>query len=178
MKSSKLAIGGLGLVTLGAVVLGMGKKQQMNRDALTPNEFELDARHKVLFYASHEIGPQDPKKYWLDVLPEHEGFSGEWCGGFTLWALHQAGLAKDINWEVGKGFCYRLPITMEPMPGDIAYFHKPFQHHAIVESVDGNSVTTIDGNQPGNTVARRLRPRESVTAFYSIEPLISGTLNA
>jgi len=174
----KLAIGGIGLVALGAVVLSMGKREQVKRDSLnpTPNEFQLDVRHRVLFNATQEIGPQDPKKYWADVIPEHPGFSGEWCGGFTLWALHQAGIARDISWEMGKGYCYRLPITDDPKPGDIAYFDQPFQHHAIVESVSGNVLTTIDGNQPGNTVARRVRPRDSATTFYSIEPLLSASL--
>lgn len=177
MKTGKLAIGGLGLVALGAVVLGMGKREQVKRNQLDPKTPVEGIRQTILSVASNEIGPQDPKKYWLDVIPEHPGFSGAWCGGFTLWVLHQAGVAKDISWEMGKGYCYRLPITNSPLPGDIAYFDQPYQHHAIVESIDGNVLNTIDGNQPGNTVARRTRPRDTVTAFYSIEPLLSASMH-
>jgi len=177
MKTGKLAVGGLGLVALGAVVLGMGKREQVKRDNLDPKTpVSGDTRQTILAIASSQIGPQDPKRYWADVIPEHPGFSGAWCGGFTLWVLHQAGIAKDISWEMGKGYCYRLPITDDPKPGDIAYFDKPYQHHAIVESVSGNVLTTIDGNQPGESVARRIRPRDSATAFYSIEPLLSASM--
>lgn len=174
---NKKAIAGIGLVSLGAVVLSMGKREQVKRDLLEPKTPDL-TRQTILQIAETQLGPQDPKKYWLDVIPEHPGFSGAWCGGFTLWVLHEAGIAKDIQWEMGKGYCYRLPTTNNPQPGDIAYFDKPYQHHAFVERIEGNSLYTIDGNQPGNTVAKRLRPRDSVTAFYSIEPLLSAKLTA
>jgi len=178
---NKKALGGLGLLALGAVCAIMGKRESMNRlDPKTPEPSPepdtQDIRRIIVNVANTQIGPQDPKKYWLDVVPDHPDFHGAWCGGFTLWVLHQAGLARDINWEIGKGYCYRLPTTDSPQPGDIAYFDQPYQHHAIVEAVVGNQVYTIDGNQPGNTVARRLRPRDAVTAFYSIAPLISASL--
>lgn len=63
--------------------------------------------------------------------------------------------------------------TEHPQPGDVAYIDKPFQHHCLVESVDGNTITTIDGNSMG-TVQRRVRPREKFTAFFSIGELVSG----
>jgi len=181
VERKKLAIGGVGLVALGVVVLTMGKNEQMKRDQLdprTPTEPDLDIRLRVVNAAISQIGPQDPQRYWQDVIPEHPGFSGEWCGGFALWAIRQAGIAQDVHWKMGLGFCYQLPVISSPLPGDIAYFDKPYQHHAIVESVLHGMVNTIDGNQPGDTVARRTRPVESVTAFYSIDPFIrADTIN-
>jgi hypothetical protein len=174
---NKKAIAGIGLLGLGAIVLTMGKGEQVKRDQLdpkTPTEPDLEQRLKVVNAAIREIGPQNPKKYWDDTVPGYPGFSGAWCGGFALWAIHQAGLAKDVDWEIGKGFCYRLPITKNPLPGDIAYFDNPYQHHAIVESVNNGMVNTIDGNQPGNEVRRRTRDYESVTAFYSIDPYVQA----
>lgn len=171
---NKIHLGGIGLLAIAGVTLLVGKREQVKRENITPNEFQLDTRHKIVFIAANEIGPQDPNKYWADVLPGVSSFKGEWCGGFTLWVLHQAGIAKDINWTIGKGYCYQLPITNNPMPGDIAYIDKPYQHHAIVESVTAEMVSTIDGNQPGNTVARRLRPKSAITAFYSIDGLIGS----
>lgn len=174
---NKKVIGGIGLVALGATFFIMGKGEQVKRDQLeprTPSEPDLDARLRVVNMAISQIGPQDPKKYWDDVIPGNQGFSGAWCGGFALWAIHQAGLAREVNWEIGKGFCYQLPITKEPLPGDVAYIDQPYRHHAIVESIQGDMVNTIDGNQPGNEVRRRTRPIEAVTAFYSIDPFVKA----
>ena len=136
-----------------------------------------DARTAVLRAALSEIGVQQPSKYWSEVLPAAPGFSGAWCGGFALWALKQAGLAQDIQWEVGRGFCYRLSQTNDPKPGDIVYIDQPYQHHAILLGISGDTVRTVDGNQKGETVAIRERPRRSISAFYSIDSLIPHGAN-
>jgi hypothetical protein len=132
-----------------------------------------DPRQKVIELAMTQLGEQDPDKYWSDVQPALMGspHSIAWCGGFALWLLRQAGLT-DWKWEIGKGFASRLPRTTSPRPGDIAYFDH-LQHHAIVKNVNGDELTTIDGNQsPGEQVKERIRSIKEVTAFYSIEPLI------
>jgi hypothetical protein len=43
----------------------------------------------------------------------------------------------------------------------------------VVES-DGTSITTVDGNQPGNMVKLRTRPVSAWTAFYSVQPWIDA----
>jgi hypothetical protein len=134
-----------------------------------------DIRNQLVAIAKEEVGEQDAAKYWGDVLPglASNSYPHSWCGGFTLWALHQVGLAKGIDWEIGKGYCYHLPTTRSPQPGDIAYFDKPYQHHAIVISTNyGGMLQTVDGNQPGETVRIRIRRVNDATAFYSIQPLI------
>lgn len=172
MKKAGLIAGAL---AVGMIAVGIldGKRNMKRDEAKTPVDGIDPRRFAVLEAARGEIGIQDPQKYWADVLPEHPGFNGDWCGGFALWAIRQAGIAPNIHWEIGKGFCYRLPITHDPKPGDVAYFDKPYQHHAIVESVGEYMVTTIDGNQPGSQVVRRTRPLDKVTAFYSIDPLLN-----
>ena len=142
--------------------------------ARKPKPMTSDKRQEIVDIAKAEIGQQDPQKYWEDVIPGVSDFHGAWCGGFTLWALHQAGVAKGVNWTIGKGYCYQLPITTDPQPGDIAYFDQPYQHHAIVVSNENGKLVTVDGNQPGNTVKLRERESDSPTAFYSIEPLLSA----
>lgn len=136
-----------------------------------------DPRAKVVRIAKGQLGVQNPDKYWAVVQP---GLMGNpsgvaWCGGFALWALRQAGLT-DATWEIGKGFASRLlRTTKTPMQGDIAYFDKPFQHHAIVDRVDGDTLYTVDGNQsPGEQVALRTRKLGDATAFYSIQSLIDA----
>jgi hypothetical protein len=172
---------------LGAIGLGLYK---MHNDkeappAVIPEQPDTqpdippDKRTLVVSAALGELGQQDAKKYWSNVLPHQTVYPKDWCGGFALWALHQAGLATDTDWAIGKGFCYELPMTMHPEPGDIAYFDQPYQHHAIVVSLDGDTLTTVDGNQPGQTVRERQRSvRASKPAFYSIAPLLPVTVGA
>jgi hypothetical protein len=128
-------------------------------------------RSKVVKAATSQIGKQDSSVYWKDVLPSQSSFPPEWCGAFALWSLHQAGLAKAWNWEIGKGFLYKLPTTKDPQPGDIAYFSK-FQHQAVVKSVEGDNVTLLNGNGTGKAVTETTIPKAHAAAYYSIAPLL------
>lgn len=119
--------------------------------------------------------PPTVSEVWTDTAPILLGSSAAWCGGFALWVLHRAGLLPGVPWEVGTGFCFRLPLTTAPLPGDVVYFAH-LQHHAILVRLDGDAVETVDGNQPG--VARRRHARADVAGFYSIAPAILGMVNA
>jgi hypothetical protein len=132
-----------------------------------------DLRQRIVRAAEGELGPGDPPKYWRSCKVAGPPFPKHWCGGFALWAIHQAEVALDVAWKIGLGFCevQRLPRTTKPKPGDVAYKDKPFQHHAVVERADGDTVTTIDGNQPH--CARRQKKLSAWTCFYSIEPLLT-----
>jgi hypothetical protein len=100
-----------------------------------------------------------------------------WCGIFALWVLREAKIT-DLKWEWGFGFCHRLPVTRTPKRGDIAYIHRPAQHHAIVVDIqegtahNGLDIETVDGNVGGGRVQRKTRREEVFTSFYSISPLI------
>lgn len=136
----------------------------------------LDKRSLVVHAALGEVSLGDPQKYWNIVAPGKTVAKGtSWCGGFALWALKQAGLAKDIFWEFGKGFLYHLPITHTPQPGDIAYIDKPYQHHAVVQAVSPTgTVSLINGNGTDGKVSLSDTPMSHVTAFYSIQPLLGA----
>ncbi|HXJ69883.1 MAG TPA: CHAP domain-containing protein [Verrucomicrobiae bacterium] len=120
--------------------------------------------------------------YWADVL--HQAPSAphppQWCGAFALWCLHQAGLGLLLRWLFGPpnyGFLWNLEKTHAPKPGDIAYLDKPFEHHAIVVEVVGDTVHTIDGNQgPHAPIMTHEAPLSHWTAFFSIESLIAEAL--
>jgi hypothetical protein len=132
------------------------------------------ARSRIIRIATGEVGAPDYEKYWLDVLPgQSGGFPNDWCGAFALWALHQAGVGTDVEWEIGRGFAYRLPMTNTPKPGDIAYFDQPYQHHSLVMDLTGDTLTTVDGNQAHDTVKIVKRDPRNVSAFFSIEPLLT-----
>ena len=108
---------------------------------------------------------------------EWVGKSLHWCGIFGLWGLHESGIALSVFWRMGGGFCeeQRLTRVKLPEPGDIAYFDKPFQHHAVVVAVDADAGTfdSCDGNQPGDTVQHKTGiPLVKPTCFYSIAKLL------
>lgn len=145
---------------------------------------EEERREQVVGIAASQLGPQDPDSYWAVVGPELRGRPHDvsWCGGFALACLHQAGLTTK-KWTVGRGFLLTpppFPVTNDPRPGDIAYFDKPLQHHAIVVEATSDTLITIDGNQgkaPDEIVAKRERPRATAGAvFYSIKPLIDAAI--
>lgn len=120
--------------------------------------------------------------YWKQVLAPHEVHSlaecpKEWCGAFALWCVQQGGVGLDLRWMFGPphyGFLWNLHQTKTPEPGDIAYLDQPYQHHAIVVTVEGDTVFTIDGNQGA---AAPIKTHEAKlthwTAFFSIASLLS-----
>lgn len=132
-----------------------------------------DLRQRVLDAALAEpsIAPR-VDSYWQDALAgASPPYPPDWCGAFVLWALHQAGLAKDVTWTISKGFASQLPTTENPEPGDVAYFAAN-QHHALVLSVSPSQVTLLNGNGSQGHITRSTVPRNEVAVFYSIEPLL------
>lgn len=141
---------------------------------------EEEYRQSVVFHALYELNEYNPVRisdYWEACglprnTPQH------WCGVFALWALKEAGLAQGVNWEVGWGFIgpLKLPLTKDPKPGDIAYTHDPYQHHAIVESRKHGVLITIDGNQGQPGIKRKARPEPDGIRYYSIQPLLDEVI--
>ncbi len=143
------------------------------------DDAESERRDAIVAAATTQLGEQDPDKYWSLVCPALMGQPTRiaWCGGFALWCLRESGACEwpggdPWDWQIGKGFASRLSQTLRPLPGDIAYIEKPLQHHALVERADGDTVHTIDGNQTGETVRRRVRHRHAFSAFFSVGPLV------
>jgi hypothetical protein len=135
-------------------------------------------RKKVVNAALAERKAPNPTKYWNDVLVDPSSKPKEWCGGFALWAIHQAKLGLDVSWKIGTGFLGHLRLLKGgelPKPGDIAYFAKN-QHQAIVKEVNGNTVTLINGNAEGGSISVSSKPLSAVTAFYSLSPLLAKVL--
>ena len=128
-------------------------------------------REATVAAARSQIGPGNEPAYWISCgLPGDT--KKEWCGVFCLWALHEAGVAEDVKWISGLGFCevQHLARTKAPLPGDVAYFPSPYQHHAVVVSLEGDTLTTVDGNQPDVKERVRVSPKDVV--YYSIEKFL------
>jgi len=131
-------------------------------------------RQHIVTLAAKEIGRGDRTRYYPGVLPDAGSPNLEWCGIFLLWVLHQAGLMKEVRWEYGKGFLYRLPNTSNPQPGDMGYKHH-LNHQNLVVALDEDPryLWTIDGNSMYGKVTGPNRQRKSdFAAFYSVEPLL------
>jgi hypothetical protein len=120
----------------------------------------------------------NPADYWAlaakQKLSPAELKKLDWCGGFYLWALKVAFIAPPtLFWNFnGTGIAdAHLKRTNDPKPADLAYFTRN-QHHALIESVDGDTIHLINGNGGGKGITRSAVSRKQVAGFFSIEPLL------
>jgi len=107
---------------------------------------------------------------WDDSTIETAGADmPSWCGIFSVWAHKKAG--KNIGeWQMGRGVSAfnTLETTTTPQPGDIGYIHLPYQHHAIIKEVEGDTIHSIDGNSGNNSeVKENAKPRSAYTGFFT-----------
>ena len=127
-------------------------------------------RAAVLDVAALNLGVTDPDPFWRECLGQVPIKRLAWCGIFALYCIRKA-TGCNWTWAIGSGFLFRLNRIDSPLPGDVAYFDQPFQHHALVQTYDGSCLCLIQGNYgtPGHVA-------ESVTSkkpsFYSIQRII------
>jgi hypothetical protein len=181
-RAIALALGALASVGLLALLATTGKKTMPGiPNPPIPTDDDLATRNRIVAQAASQLGSTDPSPYWLDAFGSVPSLPLSWCGVFALWVLRMVGLT-DRKWISGKGFLYvddaghssskpYLPIVKLPAAGDIAYFDKPYQHYALVEEVNGDTVHLIAGNTPnvGRQKAVLSSPR---VVFFSVAPLL------
>jgi len=122
---------------------------------------------KILEIA-HQEYEKHPANYDANVLKYTQGQKQAWCANFISWVMKRAG-RKYTNPNSGS---WRIPgvLTLreyyeaegryedassyKPKPGDVAFYihestFKLFstEHVALVIKVDGNTMTTIGGNE-------------------------------
>ena len=82
-----------------------------------------------------------------------------WCGSFCNWVLAQAGVKVHsvVSTAVGAHkFKETLRWYEQPAIGDLAFMDFPhdgvdrISHVGIVVGIEGNTITTIEGNTPGS----------------------------
>lgn len=107
-----------------------------------------------------------------------------WCGIFVFWALNKSGVPMP-KWKLGermiKPESARAP-GVAPSPGDIAY-RNAFSHYAIVDKVNGGTVTTVNGNTAGEDnlggqVQTKDHPIADWTAFFNPLLVMQGNLGS
>lgn len=121
----------------------------------------------------HE-GPGNTNKY---------GPTGPWCSNFATWAWRKSGVDIGIlpftgdvyNWGREHGLAYGKNNLDEARPGDVLLFGTGPQspqtstHIGIVEKVDGDRVTLIEGNS-GDQVRRVTHTLSSSTFYGGVHP--------
>ena len=105
-----------------------------------------------------------------------------WCGIFVFWALNKSGVPMP-KWKLGQNVLKPESLNPPgalPKPGDIAW-RQAFSHFAIVESVSGDTVRTVNGNTSGEDnlggqVQSREHPISNWTAFFNPLATMEGSL--
>ncbi|SDI41535.1 CHAP domain-containing protein [Dolosicoccus paucivorans] len=123
---------------------------------------KYSVKHKQIVDGYNSVSPR-PAGYAVT-------YNDDWCDTFVTFVADRAGASNLIGRECGverhknifkqKGIWLGL---VRPQPGDIVTFHwggarNGFAHHiGFVESVDGNTITTIEGNttQGGASIVGR-----------------------
>jgi len=122
---------------------------------------------KILKIARQEY-QKHPSNYDANVLKYSQGQKQPWCANFISWVMKRAGKKytnpNSGSWRIpgvltlreyyqAKGK-YESANVYKPKPGDVAfYIHKSTsrllssEHVALVIKVDGNTMTTIGGNE-------------------------------
>ncbi|MEO6455443.1 MAG: DUF4157 domain-containing protein, partial [Ginsengibacter sp.] len=124
--------------------------------------------------------PERPGKAYQgerDAMPS-------WCGIFVFWALNKSGVPMP-KWKIGGKMVdlkAAYPGGYTPKPGDIAY-RAAYSHYAIVESVNGNLVRSVNGNTSGEDnmggqIQSREHPLSNWTGFFNPLLLMEGNLGS
>ncbi|EBQ8762752.1 CHAP domain-containing protein [Salmonella enterica] len=137
----------------------------------------------VIEIAKTQIGTSEEPKgsNWGEAVEKYLravsiNFPAPWCAAFVVWCHKEAGV-DSIPHTGGVldmwNKAYKQHAVLNPQPGDVfIQDHGGGNGHAgIVESVNGQTINTIEGNtndegsREGYEVARRTRPVSSIKGF-------------
>ena len=131
----------------------------------------------IVEVAASQIGNVGGQPYW-----SWYGFSGrvEWCACFVSWCANECGYIEagvvpkfaacsaGVQWFESAGLW--RDRGYEPRPGDIVFFDwggdGGADHVGIVESCDGSTVRTIEGNTSDSCARRSYRVGSSSILGY------------
>jgi hypothetical protein len=115
--------------------------------------------------AAPGIWHDDVIKYYTGY---EEGYLPSWCGIFATYCLITGG-ASVGTWQMGVGITGvgGMQQTHDPKPGDVGYLDA-HQHHCIIESVDGDTITSIDGNSGTDSeIIGHTRSKHEFAGFFT-----------
>ena len=148
---------------------GRGAEPPRTRSGLR-NKIRNVARDQL----GYREGPGNQNRY---------GPAGPWCSSFATWVWRKSGVDIGIlpftgdvyEWGRERGLAYGARGLDEVRPGDVLLFGTGPQstatstHIGIVESVDGDKVTLIEGNS-SDRVQRVTHTLSSATFYGGVHP--------
>ena len=167
-----------GAVLIGAVAIGAVPVAT----AATPPDSAVQAdspADKIVKIAQGEIGTKEHG----DNCQKYSRQCVSWCSLFAMWTWEKAGVDVDndkyaftgdvYNTGKNKGTAYSSKNLKDAKPGDVLLFGtgpdspSTSKHIGVVEKVDGDTVTTIEGNA-GPSTDRVVREQHKLSAgtFY------------
>ncbi|MGQ0838628.1 CHAP domain-containing protein [Actinokineospora sp.] len=133
--------------------------------------------HAASAQIGYHEGPGNANKF---------GPKAAWCSSFATWVWRKAGVNIPIlpftgdvyRWGQRNGTAYNRHQLGRVRPGDVLLFGSgpentsTSKHIGIVEKVNGNQVTLIEGNSGPNTdqVVRRTHTLSSSTFYGGVHP--------
>lgn len=136
----------------------------INASQLSPEQL------RILHLAQAEY-EKHPVSYDSTVLTYTDGNKEAWCADFVSWIMHQTGKSytnpNSGSWRIPGVYTlqeyyqseqrYGLAATYRPQPGDVAFYEGRHtfdmfstSHVALVIKVDGDTMTTLGGNEGGH----------------------------
>lgn len=154
------------------------RRRTVTTDRAQPPRTRSGVRNKIRSVARGQLGYQEGagnrNKY---------GPTGPWCSNFATWVWRKSGVDIGIlpftgdvyQWGRERGLAYGRDGLDQARPGDVLLFGTGPQspatstHIGIVESVDGDRVTLIEGNS-SDRVQRVTHTLSSATFYGGVHP--------
>jgi len=154
------------------------KRRGESKQKSAPPKTRSGVRNKIKSVARGQLGyhegPGNQNKY---------GPTGPWCANFTTWVWRKSGVDIPIlpftgdvyEWGQDRGLAYGKNNLDAARPGDVLLFGTGPQspetstHIGIVERVDGDRVTLIEGNS-SDKVQRVTHTLSSSTFYGGVHP--------
>lgn len=139
----------------------------------SPGEWKPDADTLIWYFnnAGAEQAPtMDEAQAALDAGGTGVNVSGvkkHWCGIFACSVIVEAGLTL-ANWTLLGGRIKNIPYVSGHngmQPGDIALISSG-NHHFIITDIDGDTMTTVEGNTIGQLIRTRTRKVTEPYGYY------------
>lgn len=133
------------------------RSEQLTLDALDVVNQEVDLnRVGVVNLAISKLGTgYDPAYSTVANGPWTGSHNPAWCGLFTLWCQHGAGINRDLSWVWGAGYILKLApqSVRSTSTGDVIYFPH-YSHHALaIPDKRADWIYLINGNGEGGEVS-------------------------
>ncbi|PKL47754.1 MAG: hypothetical protein CVV42_12085 [Candidatus Riflebacteria bacterium HGW-Riflebacteria-2] len=125
---------------------------------------------KEIYEAAYRLTDMEKERPgWLKTLQTVGKKINDWCGIFGTWAWQKAGL--PVYWNTRLIGCKYRGDVANMGPGDMVIIKKEFNkynHHCIIKSIDGDDLTTIDGNQGADSIKIQNRKVHHIAIYYSV----------